>query len=1819
MMAAPLRLFALLVFSLVLPAALGQGCCCGDECSEPPPPPVPSLSFIGLPADLHQPDDDVDPATAGLQVDVTVALDDDDASGYLEVVVTNDQGDGEVQAAFNDADRAVVRLTLATSADGVSNRLTARAQNDAGDTLSADAVVNGILGDEPPPPVSCTFLDPADGASLDVDESVGDAGFQGHARIQCQGGDPENAALFNLVNGGTLVVTTATVGQPGTVRSQEVDLAQGIADGFITFAGSGLQDVTATLIDTENVVGTPVTVQIQITVAGPPAPGCAILAPSDASILAIDANEEQAGFQLVVTVGCTGDGATVEQAALLQSGTVSVQAVAGAATVGGIVQLASSVGSVTLTVAGDGAYRIESRLDDPAEAFAAPLTDEITVTVDQFACDVQITAPNNGALFNLASVDASADPGFQTDVVVRAQNCVGDASVQVGDDAFSGPIANETATVRVTLPEGDSSITVVAETADPDSVSVRVDRTAPVFSTTSPEDGATYNQDDDVGGDPCDGITLPLAGSTDAVLAHYDLVCTNGTADQSAAGTLVINGGVFLTEMVDLALPACTLTVDMTDAAGNAGSVVIDFTVQSSVAVVDLELLGDDDPTDGYYRGAEDADPASAAVMDIAFNFTPTLTGGGTYLGRVELEQAGTVVETVDLQTVSDGVERGGNISLPFGTGDYVARAILTNNACGDGPAFNRFFGVDTDVPSLSWDSPAPGAALIVRDDRDSVADGLQYLAFLLVTGLVDGEIVNVSYGNGATQTSATCAASQSVCAASLTVDTGSWSATANVVDRAANVAAPATVSFTVDATPPTVSLIAMVDDTMPADGLLTAAENGGTPAVTNVRATFVPGTLEDGRTVSLSRSGGGPVLTAAAAGGVATFASVSLVEGSSTLTVSATDASGNPGTLAQGIVVDTIAPTLQLLSPAETLLTSFPQVFVFDTNAQDGQVVTLLDVTGAPVTLGTSPVAGGRALINVAMLSDGGHDLRATVTDAASNPTTLNFSMTVDANPPTLTISTPVNNTSFGAAEDAAAGTPGYQVRFVVDTAALEAGRSITLESARGTLGSAAATGNQTTLFATFTADATALAVTARASDAAGNIGSSAPVNVTVDVPGFDVFLDDPGTVGGDLVFAPANVIAGQGQVTVSVPDAPPAATTVVTLRINGAVADTADTALGTTVTLSFPVTENQQGTVEVTVADTVGSETGTTGVLDYVVDTVAPTVVFLDPAGATQTYNRADDISPNPGLTTTVQVQVSDCESGTLTISEGAATLGAASVDATGNATVDVTITDTTEHDSAQWVASCEDIALLGGSDGVTTTVDTIVPTTPILVTNVVNAREGRFSVSFTTPGDDGNVGTAAAMQLVASLSAIPDAAAAASVAGLGAVHASLGGLVDSTVVAGGAARTVTTPNLALDSTWHLAVRVVDNAGNTAVGTSSIAAASLGAITLHEDDGIDPIDAFGTAISSGDLDGDGNADVVVGAPGAGAVCALPGVACQGAAYVYFGPFDTTGAAAAQVSLLGPADKVSFGFSTAIVPDLDGDGADDLLVSSFEGDFSATSTQLYYGTRFTAGVTPDATFTSADWFGFALTGLGDINGDGLNDFGATAFATGGFIGVFGAAGFASGDIGTVAGFTLEAGAGDAPTVAAVGDPTGDGFDDFVLCRSNISLLLIRGRQTWPASIVLSGITGPDAVLRSDFTPPRQQLGFCNEVAASDAVIAIDSDHGVEVIEASAAGLAPVATFTDFIAPVESVDHSIAFGDVNGDGIADLFRFGASGTRAYFGPVQTHSGEHSSVHTYPVINGTASFGAAVVVDANGDGAGDLLLGDGATSELQILR
>lgn len=212
-----------------------------------------------------------------------------------------------------------------------------------------------------------------------------------------------------------------------------------------------------------------------------------------------------------------------------------------------------------------------------------------------------------------------------------------------------------------------------------------------------------------------------------------------------------------------------------------------------------------------------------------------------------------------------------------------------------------------------------------------------------------------------------------------------------------------------------------------------------------------------------------------------------------------------------------------------------------------------------------------------------------------------------------------------------------------------------------------------------------------------------------------------------------------------------------------------------------------------------------------------------------------------------------------------------------------------------------------------------------------------------------------------------------------------------------------------------------------------------------LRRLDGTTADQFLGFAVAGvGDVDGDGIPDLLVGAPGA----TVGSRRDAGQAFLFAGADGSL-----LLTLSGEAEWDQFGWSVAGAGDVDGDGVPDLLVGAPSADpggrQDAGSVYLFSGATGALLRRFDGT-AAGDALGFAVAGVGDVNGDGIPDLAAGAItaspgslSAAGEVRVFSGAGPAYPLLAVIPG----AAAGDAFgwAVTGGGDLDGDGVPDLII------------------------------------------------------------------------------------------------------------------------------------------------------------------------------
>ncbi|HLK27774.1 MAG TPA: FG-GAP-like repeat-containing protein [Puia sp.] len=413
------------------------------------------------------------------------------------------------------------------------------------------------------------------------------------------------------------------------------------------------------------------------------------------------------------------------------------------------------------------------------------------------------------------------------------------------------------------------------------------------------------------------------------------------------------------------------------------------------------------------------------------------------------------------------------------------------------------------------------------------------------------------------------------------------------------------------------------------------------------------------------------------------------------------------------------------------------------------------------------------------------------------------------------------------------------------------------------------------------------------------------------------------------------------------------------------------------------------------------------------------------------------------------------------------------------------------------------------------------------------------------------------------------------------------------------------------------------------SASGLSSSPAATLS--------GINALDSFGVSVATaGDINGDGYADIIVGAPGVSSNA--------GAAYIFLGSNSgiATASASAATAVLTTGSATAnqyFGTSVASAGDVNGDSFSDIIVGAYGVTTNQGAAYVYSGssTGIATGASPSATINGGstlgvgDRLGFSVATAGDINSDGYSDIIIGApFKSLGTGAAYIYQGSPSG-IGATASATLTGAAlsGLGTSVASAGDVNGDGYSDVIIGAPGVSsfqgaayIFLGTNSGIANANASSAATTFSGTASNQYFGASVASAGDMNGDNYSDVIIGAFGTSGnagaAYIYEGTSSGISNSATpalTLNGANPGDSYGFSVASaGDVNGDGISDVL-VGAPNSSTATGIVYVYNGNTDvsiSTANVSIVGSNAGdrYGLSVssAGDVNGDGYNDVVVG-----------
>lgn len=885
---------------------------------------------------------------------------------------------------------------------------------------------------------------------------------------------------------------------------------------------------------------------------------------------------------------------------------------------------------------------------------SVPVNFSVDTTPPAAAADLIVSSESGGLQVPIA---ANGNVNDNTPLLSGTAEPGSIVTISDGDTILGSATVNADGSWRFTTPElteGAHSLTTTVTDAagntGPASPAINI-----IVDTVLPAAIADLLVSDDVGaqqgaltsGDTTDDRTPTLSGTAepDGQVSVYDgdvllgIVAVDSNGSWSFTTPALSNG-------------LHTLTVTVTDVAGNVGPATPDFTLTINAgapqASLSLEMYDESGNALERLNNGDITNDGTPLLTGLAgANSIVTLYDGATVLGSVTADANGQWSYRV--LSLQDGVHTF-RATFDDGNGNTIESAALSITLDTVAPPAASELTLSNDAGS----TVVPITDGIATNDSTPVFSG-QAEAGSVVT-ILDGTTVLGSVAVGA---------SGSWSFMLPTLADGSHSLSMVVTDAAGN-ASPATpaLDFTVDTTAPAVISDLLVSDDSSGTGV--PLSSGATMADSTPA---LSGTAEAGSVISIYD--GSTLLGTVTAGddGSWSFTPAALTNGAHSLTTTVTDAAGNvgPASPAFNLTVDAgIPPTNELLVVADnngsTLVVLANNDSTQDTTpvlsgrAEAGVLVTLFN---GDVEIG-SVIAGSDGLWTFTPnpLLDNTYAFRATYTDSAGT--------VVESNTLTITIDTVAPGAPGGLVLENGAGAeipPGEttNTRTPVLSGSGEAGSVVTVSDGSTPLGSVTVddTGNWRFTLPALSEGNHSLTTTQ--SDAAGNISTpSAPVVVIVDtVP--------PAAAGGlQLSNGDGDAITSGGVTNVTQPVLSGTAESGSTITVSDGTNELGTAIADSDGNWSFtPDNALDEGdhSLTTTVTDSAGNIGPASAPLVITIDTTPPAVasdvVFSNDQSGTP-------VAINNGVTndTTPVISGRAEPGGTVSISEGNTVLGSAVV---------------------------------------------------------------------------------------------------------------------------------------------------------------------------------------------------------------------------------------------------------------------------------------------------------------------------------------------------------------------------------------------------------------------------------------------------------------------------------------------------------------------------------------------------------------------------
>jgi hypothetical protein len=757
---------------------------------------------------------------------------------------------------------------------------------------------------------------------------------------------------------------------------------------------------------------------------------------------------------------------------------------------------------------------------------------------------VSLTTPANGAVVaGTLAVTANA-----TDTVALTG-----VQFQLDGDNLGGVVTGAGPTYTYTwnttsVSSGPHTVAAIATDTGgntaANSISLVVDNTPPTVSITSPAAGAALAG--------AVAITANAADNVAMASVQFQLDGANLGSAVTGAGPAYTYGW----NTTSVSSGPHTITAIATDTGGNTATTNVSIVVNNTPPTVSI------------------SSPAAGAAL------TGTVTITANAVDNVGMAGVQFQLDGVNLGSAVTGAGPAYTYSwntTSAGNGSHTISAIAADTA-GNTATTSVSVTISHTPPTVSVTAPSAGAVL--SNTVTLTANATDNVAVAGVQFQLDG----VNLGSAVTGAGPTYSYSWNTAPAG----NGTHTITAIATDTPGNTAS-ASVSITIDHTPPTVSVTTPL-----AGAALSNTVNLTANATDNVAVAGVQFQL-DGVNLGSAVTGAGPAYSYS-------WNTTSTGNGSHTISAVATDTAGNTATTSVSITISHTPPAVSVTAPSSGAVLS--NTVTLTANATDNVAIAGVQFQLDGVNLGSAVTGAGPTYSyswNTAPAGNGTHTITAIATDTPGNTASANVSITIDHTPPTISMAAP----SAGVAVN---GTVTITAT-ATDTVAIT-GVQFQLDGVN--LGSAVTGAGPTYSYSWNTASAGngTHTITAIATDAPGNTASSS-VSIVVD--------HTPPTVS---ITAPAAGAALSGTLSISASATDNVAVASVQLQLDGANLGAPLTGSGPTYTYLWNTTSVTTGThtIAAIAADTAGNTASSS--VSIIVDHIPPTVSVTAPAaGATVT----------------------------------------------------------------------------------------------------------------------------------------------------------------------------------------------------------------------------------------------------------------------------------------------------------------------------------------------------------------------------------------------------------------------------------------------------------------------------------------------------------------------------------------------------------------------------------------------------------------------